>query len=170
MRGAVFFACGIGGVGGHKCPPAGRSQKGWRGTREKRKAPKEKSPQQKKRKRCLRLLLLTGGCAALLSCFSPPLASSYGGCAAPHPLFSPLSCLSFTLLLWRLRRHLPAPLSCSFFLPSPRLSRLLWGLRRPYSSPRLSRFFRAAAPPPLSSLSSFLRQRFTPPPLALLSP
>ena len=81
------------GVGGHKCPPAGRSQKGWRGTREKKKKPqkkkrrkspkRKKSPQQKKRKRCLRLLLLTGGCAALLS---PPLASplppSYGGFAA----------------------------------------------------------------------------------------
>lgn len=24
QRGSVFFLCGMGGVGGHKCPPAGR--------------------------------------------------------------------------------------------------------------------------------------------------
>ena len=68
--------------GGHKCPPTGRKRtrelsrqnrdtqwKGWRGGEKKEKAPQEKSPQQKKRNRCLRLRLLTGGCAALLSRF-----------------------------------------------------------------------------------------------------
>ena len=113
-----------------------------RDKRKKEKAPKEKKPPAKKEKTLLAAPLAYGRLRRILSCFSPPLASSYGGCAA-------------TLL---------APLSCSFFLPSPRLSRFLWAarrlssrasfgrLRRPLSSAFLAAALRAAAPscPPIS--------------------
>ena len=57
------------GVGG-RGETATHSGRDGAGGEKKEKAPqRKKSPQQKKRKRCLRLRLLTGGCAALLSRF-----------------------------------------------------------------------------------------------------
>ena len=118
------------------------------GREKKEKAPKEKSPQQKKRKRCLRLLLLTGGCAALLSCFSPPLASSYGGCAATLP--SLLASL-LPLLHPPLMAAAPPPPFCPLHASLASCGRL----RRPLSSLALlflAAALRAAAPscPPIS--------------------
>ena len=70
------------------------------GQEKKRKSPpQEKSPQQKKRNRCLRLRLLTGGCAAPPLCFSsrasfgrlrrPPLSLLFSLPSAAAPPHSP---------------------------------------------------------------------------------
>lgn len=85
----------------------------------------KKVPNKKKRNRCLRLRLLTGGCAALL--FASPLALLSGGTAArPLPLL-----FLFSSLLRRLRRlSLPRalvggwrrPLALSSFLSIKKLT------------------------------------------------
>lgn len=118
-----------GNFGGHKCPPTRRKRtrelsrqnrdtqwRGWRGGEKKEKAPQEKSPQQKKRNRCLRLRLLTGGCAALLSrFFSLFLRRLRRLLFLPSPRFS--------LLLWAAAPPL-------LFASPPLLFRFLRRLRR----------------------------------------
>ena len=127
--------------------------RGWRGGRKKRKSPpRKKSPQQKKRNRCLRLRLLTGGCAALLSRF-------------------------FSLFLRRLRRllFLPSPrFSLLLWAAAPPLLfasplALLSGGCAALPLPLLLRFSSAssAAAPPHSPPRS--RGRLVPPPLSFLS-
>ena len=72
-----------------------------------------KSPQQKKRKRCLRLLLLTGGCAALLSrFFSLFLRRLRRLLFLPSPRFS--------LLLWAAAPPHSPPRSRGRLAPPPR--------------------------------------------------
>ena len=108
----------------------------------------EKSPQQKKRNRCLRLRLLTGGCAALLSRF-------------------------FSLFLRRLRRllFLPSPrFSLLLWAAAPPLLfasplALLTGGCAALPLPLL--FASSAAAPPHSPSRS--RGRLAPPPLSPLS-
>ena len=134
------------GYGGHKCPPTERKRRRelsrlnrdthwreWRGERKKRKSPQRKKAPNKKRETaacgsaCLRAAAPPSSLASLpllplpmaaspphnpssrLSLASPS-PSSYGGCAAT----------------------LSAPFSYSFFLPSPRLSRLLWAAAPPF--------------------------------------
>ena len=119
-----------------------------------------------------------------------------GGCAAPNPLTPPLAsrCLALASLAsyGRLRRPLllllsplPSAASPPPFLPSPRLSRLLWAAAPPllFASPpallsggcaalplplllRFSSASSAAAPPHTTPRS---RGRLAPPPLSTLS-
>ena len=143
------------------------------GGEKKEKAPKEKKAPNKKRENaacgsaCLRAAAPPSSLASL-----PLLPLPLAAAPPPYPLFSPLSCLSFTSLLWRLRRPLPAPFSCPLRASLASCGRL----RRP--SPPLSCFSCLACSPrccgrlrrPLSPLP-FSRQRFAPPPpLARLSP
>ena len=127
-----------------------------RGKKKKEKATQEKSPQQKKRNRCLRLRLLTGGCTALLSRFfslflrrlrrllflPSPRFSLLLWAAAPPLLFaSPLALLSGGC----------AALPLRFSSASPPLLRRLRRLTLPRA---LVGGCAAPSPSPLSSLSN----------------